>query len=218
MAWLLGEPYQSPGADGQGRIKPFPYCCYLEVVFECWGRSSSDSAVCRQLVRVACSSDASQASRWASEGSSCLPGSWGCSCFPRCCSVGNCAVRGLVGGPGCPSRVPWLWVLVDPRVRVKLGADELGVGSWRGECPLSRRPGQAGFSFCNHVGSCWGIGLCFGIGAAPSGSLLELLVPLPRQQRLQGALGWGSHRSHCWVCRGGRLELEGVMEGVCSGS
>lgn len=64
--------------------------------------------------------------------------------LPAAHIVGNCALKGLMGdqvwGCGCLSHVPWLRVLADPQVRVKLGADALGVASWRCELPTLRRP------------------------------------------------------------------------------
>lgn len=56
------------------------------------------------------------------------------SCCSPCGELKGCQV-GQVSGCGCPSGVPHLQVLVDPQVKVKPGADELGVASWRGECP-----------------------------------------------------------------------------------
>ncbi|NXP68138.1 NHRF1 protein, partial [Chloropsis cyanopogon] len=73
------------------------------------------------------------------KGSSCLPGSWGCSCCSLCGELRGHQV-GQVSGCGCPSRVPWLQVLVNPQVKVKPGADELGVATWRGERPSRTTP------------------------------------------------------------------------------
>lgn len=108
VAWLLGEPYQSPGARGQGRIKPFYIEIYRSGVWVLGSEQFLQAAGSSCLVPLML--PAHPAARRESKGSSYLPDSWGCSCFPCCCSVRNCAVNGLVGGRvrghGCPSWFP----------------------------------------------------------------------------------------------------------------
>lgn len=153
------------------------------------------------------SSDASRAPRWAGEGSSSLPNSRGCSCFPRCCSVGNYTVNGLVGGCGHPSWVPCLRMLADPQVRVKLGADKLGLASWEGERPTSRCPGRAGFSVLQSwrvVLGHWAVLQNQGCSIRIPAACPSPVCPFPARSGC-GVL-WGG-RSHGWLCRGGGLQL-----------
>lgn len=109
MARLLEEPYQSPGAGGQGSIKPF----FIYINMQQWCLGAGVGAVLTALraggwFTSPGFSDASRASRWVGEGSCSLPNSWGCSCFPRCCSVGNYTVNGLVDIPvGFPGSGCW---------------------------------------------------------------------------------------------------------------